>query len=94
MQHLSQTPVPLAVRLGDAGWEILTPPGPPAMLLHRLSGNTATGIRVEKIDGKIMAVIPYTRTLDAALQELIDTFISLRYDTGQVQLALFAPEAV
>ncbi len=93
MQTICNTPLPIALRLGDDGWEILTPPGAFAQLLHQLSG-APLGIPVETIRGQAMAVIPYTDALDTALQELVDTFISLRYATGQVQLALFAVEDV
>jgi len=94
MQNVSNSPIPIMLRLGESGWEILSPPGSQAQLLHRLSGNPDTGIPLEEIDGCAMAVIPYTDALDAALQELIDALISLRYATGRVQLPLFAVEDV
>lgn len=94
MTTIATSPISVSVRLGESGWEVLTPPGPLAQLLHRLSGNMASGIPVEEIDGSAMAVIPYTDALDAALHGLVDALISLRYATGRVQLALFAPEEI
>jgi len=94
MQKISDSPFSMTLRLSDAGWEVLTPPGPQVQLLHRLSGKADTGIPVKEIDGFAMAVIPYTNALDAALQALVDTFISLRYATGRVQLELFTAEEV
>ena len=94
MQKISDSPISVSVRLGESGWEVLTPPGPLAQLLHQFSEVANTGIPIEEIDGFAMAVIPYTHALDTALQTLIDTFISLRYATGRVQLALFAEEDV
>lgn len=92
MKKISDTPK-LFLRTGNTGREILTPPGHMAQLLHQLSGSQ-TGIPIEENDGFVLAVIPYTPTLDAALQTLVDTLISLRYATGSVQLELFSMEAV
>ena len=94
MQKISDSPISISVRPGKSGWEILTPPGPQAQFLHRLSGTADISIPIEEIDGFAMAVIPYTHALDTALQEVVDTFISLRYATGRVQLTLFAEEDV
>jgi hypothetical protein len=83
----------LAVRPCQSYWEILCSPGPLAHLLHDLAQET-TPLRTELVEGKLRAIIPLTPILDAALVNLIDTFITLRYETGQVQLELFSLKEV
>lgn len=83
----------LAARPGEPYWEILCSPGPLAELLHQL-GQETEALRTELIDGQPFAIIPLTPTLDAALVNLVDTLITLRYETGRVQLELFCLEEV
>lgn len=88
----------LGVRPGSPHWQILCTPGPLATLFHHLAHpSTGTGpanledpVPVEEIGGHSFAVIPLTPELDEALAGLVDTFIDLRYETGRVQLELFA----
>ncbi len=94
MNLITTVPVPIGLRFGDSGWEILTPPGHLAQMLHQYSAGSETGIVIEAVAGKAMAVIPFNKNLDGALINLVDALISLRYATGNVQLELFSSEAV
>lgn len=87
MKTISASPQQyLAVRPGSPHWEILCTPGPLANLLHHLAGFPGL-VPVEETG---LAVIPLTPELDAGLVHLVDSFIDLRYETGRVQLELFA----
>ena len=83
----------LAVRSGQPHWEILCSPGPLAELLRHLAQEPGA-LRTELIDGQCFAIIPLTPALDAALVNLVDTLITLRYETGRVQLELFSLQEV
>jgi hypothetical protein len=92
MKIISTIPYPLAVRPADHGWEILCPPGPLADLFSQLAQVAQPeAIRVED---QTMLIIPLTPTLDEALTHLINSLISLRYDTGQAQLTLSSDEDI
>ena len=93
MKMIAQIPIPLAVRLAPDGWEILAPPGPLPQLLKQLSRDK-NSLSVEMVNGQTMAVVPFTDNLDQSLIYLVDALIALRYQTGQVQLELFALEEV
>lgn len=83
----------LQVRQGMTGWEVLCPPGNLAQFLNHLS-LTNKSVTVENVGGQAMAVIPMTVALDQALVSLVDMFITLRYDAGNVQLRLFSTEDI
>lgn len=83
----------LAVRPCQPYWEILCSPGPMAHLFYDLAQET-TPMRTELVEGKPLAIISLTPTLDAALVNLVDILITLRYETGQVQLELFSLKEV
>jgi hypothetical protein len=90
MKILTSIPF-LAVRPGHPDWQILCEPGPLAQLLQQLAGLN-NPIPTEQVGERTLAVIALTPTLDAALVELVDTLITLRYETGRVQLELFSGE--
>lgn len=83
----------VAVRPGRPYWDILCSPGPLAELLQHLAQEPGA-LRTELIDGQCFAIIPLTPALDAALVNLVDTLITLRYETGRVQLELFSLKEV
>ena len=84
----------LRVRPGLKKWEILCPPGELAQLFSRLSSVQAGSKSEEVVDGQPMAVIPVTSELDKEIEKLVDTLITLRYETGRVQLELFSREEI
>jgi hypothetical protein len=81
----------LGVRPGSPHWQILCTPGHLATLFQHLAQLPAP-IPVEEVQGHSLACIPLTPELDRALVHLVDTLIDLRYQSGKVQLELFAPE--
>lgn len=101
MKTLSFEPF-LAVDRPDRGYLVVCSPGPLADLLTGLSGEQArpcTAWVFPDGNGSIWAplphgqprpavAIPYSDKLDEALTYLVDGLISLRYETGQVQLRL------
>jgi hypothetical protein len=89
---ISTQPCPIAVRLNSNGWEILCPPGPFGQLLSQLAQVSEPPSVL--VDGQTMLQIPMTSALDEALENLVNTLIKLRYDTGRVQLELFSEEAI
>jgi hypothetical protein len=46
------------------------------------------------VEGQTLRIIPLTPELDSALPHRVNSLITLRYDTGQVQLNLFSDEAI
>ena len=91
---LSRLPYTLAVRRQtERGWDVLCFPGPLADLLADLAA-VSRPLQTQPVDGIPLAVIPLTVELDQAIQELVDSLITLRYETEQVQLRLFDPEGV
>jgi hypothetical protein len=91
---LSGSPYTLAVRRRmERGWDVLCLPGPLAELLADLAV-VSRPLETQLVDGIPLVVVPLTVELDQAIQELVDTLITLRYETEQVQLRLFDPERV
>ena len=84
----------LTVRPGARHWEILCPPGDLARLFTRLSQASSGSANEEVVNGQPMAVIPMTSELDEGIEKLVDALITLRYETGRVQLELFSTEAI
>lgn len=88
----------LAVLPADKGWTILCRPGPLAELLVQMAGPAAItmdgfaanghGPRYGTMRGEPIVAIPLTGELDRALMRLVDALITLRYETGRVQLRL------
>jgi len=89
---ISTQPCPIGVRLKPNGWQVLCPPGPLAQLLSQLAQVPDPPSTL--IDVQPMLQIPMTSALDTALENLVNTLIKLRYDTGRVQLELFSEEAI
>ena len=91
---LARLPYTLAVRRRtERGWDVLCLPGPLAELLADLA-SVSHPLQTQPVDGVPLVVIPLTVELDQAIQELVDSLITLRYETEQVQLRLFDPEGV
>ena len=92
MKLISTKPCPIGVRLTSNGWEVLCPPGPLGQLLSQLAQVPEPPSTV--VEDQMMLQIPMTSALDEALENLVNTLIKLRYDTGRVQLELFSEEAI
>ena len=84
----------LTVRPGNKHWEILCPPGNLARLFAQLARTGQDNADEELVGEHAMAVIPITSALDQAIENLVDTLITLRYETGNVQLELFSTEEI
>ena len=76
------------------GWYVICSPGSLAALLADLAGEKARDctICIRGLESteppRSMVAIPLTDALDKALAGLTDALISMRYETGQVQLRL------
>lgn len=96
MKTILVRPYMLAVRPAEHGWEILCQTGPLSALFSGLArdlGSTnGQSPRTEQVGGRMFTVVPLTENLDEALARLVDALIDLRYESGRVQLELFAPE--
>lgn len=84
----------LTVRPGNKHWEILCPPGNLARLFTQLARTSQDSADEEIEREQEMAIIPITSALDQAIENLVDTLITLRYETGNVQLELFSAEEI
>ena len=83
----------IGVRPMDQGWELLCTPGPLSWLFFELAGaDSQATLKREAVEGQMLEVVPLTPALDQALAQLVDALIGLRYETGRVQLELFATE--
>ena len=96
MKILLTDPYILAVRPATRGYEIVCQTGPLATLFaglaRDLGATNGDGPRIEEIGGRTFEVIPLTNALDSAVVQLVDALITLRYESGQVQLQLFSLE--
>lgn len=81
---LTTEPYSLEVRAVDGEWEILCPPGPLAEFL--LSAAPQATIRQRGL----YVVVRFSEALDREIVRMIQALIDLRYQTGQVQLELWA----
>ena len=81
----------LAVERAERGWFVICSPGALAILLADLAGERARDCTISignNGNSRPAVAIPLTDALDRALAGLTDALISMRYETGQVQLRL------
>lgn len=87
MEHVES--YSLEVRPVDGRWEILCPPGPLAQFLLSAAYSPQSG-KTEYRGGDPYVIIRFTADLDREIVRMIQTLIDLRYQTGRVQLELWA----